>query len=205
MFFFFNAPLDNPRHASDALAAVMKMHGELAGFNERLRARGLPQLSMRAGINTGDVVVGDSGPPEGTDYTALGDAVNLAARLESANKLIGSCTLIGARTAELIDGEYLLRPVGKIRVVGKRNFVMTYEPLCPTHEATEQQRRLVETTKEVVDLYQAASFAACHAAVTRMEAGGVDGKLLSLYRGLCEEYLRDPPNEFEGQIVLTEK
>src|SRR5439155_14634255 len=80
IMFFFNAPRDNPRHAADAVATVLDMHAALHRFNQRLRERGLPPLDMRAGVATGEMIVGDAGGAGTTDYTVLGDVVNLGAR-----------------------------------------------------------------------------------------------------------------------------
>jgi len=201
----FGAPIWHPDHAGDALAAVTQMNRALASFNDRLKARDLPRLTMRAGINTAQVIVGDAGA-DATDYTALGDGVNVAFRLESANKALGTSTLIGARTAELVNGRYLLRPVGRLHVVGKTEPLMTYEPLAPAEEATDEQRRIVEETEKVVRLYQSGSFGECLEAIVAAERRlGCSGRLFELYRQLCERYKSQIPIDFRGQIILEEK
>lgn len=201
----FGAPVWHPDHAGDAIAAVMKMNRALGCFNERLKARDLSPLTMRAGINTAQVIVGDAGA-DATDYTAVGDGVNVAFRLESANKVLGTSTLIGARTAELVNGRYLLRPVGRLHVVGKSAPLMTFEPLAIAQEATEQQRRMVEETEKVVRLYQSGKFCECLEAILNAERRlGCPGRLFELYRELCERYKSQTPVDFRGQITLEEK
>ena len=203
----FNALEPDPDHAGGAMAAVVQMNCALASFNERLKARNLPTLVMRAGINTGTVIVGDAGPPHiASDYTALGDGVNLASRLESANKIVGTCTMIGQRTAELLNGRYLLRPIGRLRVVGKTEPVMTYEPLAPSEQANDDQKRLVEATTRIVDLFQAGRFAECIEAIQCAEKRlGSSSKLFELYKTLAERYQHQCPADFRGEIVLGEK
>ena len=201
----FGAPVWHPDHAGDAIAAVIKMNRALATFNDRLKARDLPPLTMRAGINTAQVIVGDAGA-DATDYTAVGDGVNVAFRLESANKVLGTNTLIGARTAELVNGRYLLRPVGRLHLVGKSEPLMTYEPLSIAQEATEQQRQMVEETEKVVRLYQSGKFGECLDAI--LDAGrrlDCPCRLFELYRELCERYKSQIPIDFRGQITLEEK
>ena len=86
IYFFFGAPVPNEHHATDAVAAVLGMHAALAELNEELKARGMPTLGMRIGVSTGSVVIGDAGPSDASDYTALGDPVNLASRLEDGQQ-----------------------------------------------------------------------------------------------------------------------
>src|SRR5207248_7272570 len=99
IIFFFGAPRDNPQHAQDATNSVMQMQSALELFNQRLAQENLPNLRMRAGITTGTEIVGDAGPVGRSDYTVLGDSMNLSARLESANKVTGTQILISQETA----------------------------------------------------------------------------------------------------------
>ncbi len=94
IMFFFNAPYPNTDHAADAVSSVLDMQRAMIPFNEKLKSQGLPTLNMRVGIVSGDMVVGDAGPENASDYTVLGDNVNLASRLEGANKMTGTNTMI---------------------------------------------------------------------------------------------------------------
>src|SRR5439155_8265934 len=146
IMFFFNAPRLQPTHAADAVATVLDMQTKLAEFNVRLRSRGLPELSMRAGICTGEMIVGDAGGAGAADYTVLGDSVNLASRLEAANKHTGTRTLMTARTVELLGAQFIVRPVGKLKVVGKEEAVAVYEPLASSRQATPADEKLAQLT-----------------------------------------------------------
>ena len=205
IFFFFNAPEPNPDQAVHAVRAVLEMRAALDSFNAALRQRDLPELGMRAGVSTGRVVIGDAGTPEASDYTALGDSVNLAARMESANKNFGTHTLITARTVELLEGKFLVRPIANLRVAGKTQGVPVFEPLAPMDVATPEQIRCTEVTAALVNAYQQADFNACLSAVAELEALCGPSKLTLLYRKHCEANLREPQANFDGQIVLTEK
>jgi adenylate cyclase len=207
IMFFFNAPYLTPTHAGDAVATVLAMQETLADFNRRLVANGLPPLGMRAGISTAEMIVGNAGGAGANDYTVLGDAVNLGARLEAANKLTGTRTLMTARTAELLDGKVLCRPIGRLKVVGKDEAVMVYEPLAAADKASEQDRDLAALTTIAVDAFVTARFADTLHALDRIDAlSGGPGKLTALYRRLCEQHLAEPPGDgFDGRVVLTEK
>lgn len=204
IMFFYGAPRVNDDHARAAVATVLKMQQVLPDFNKTLEDRGLPPVKMRAGVSTGPMIVGDAGGSGRSDYTVLGDSVNLGARLESANKASGTRTLISERTAELVGDLFLLRPVGRLVVVGKTEGIMTYEPLAYRSEATDAQRELVEKTRAMVDAFQQSRFQDCLNAAGTLENATGPGKLTMLYRELSEQYLKEPPPEgFAGQVVLT--
>jgi class 3 adenylate cyclase/CHASE2 domain-containing sensor protein len=147
---FFNAPYDDPDHAVHAVRTVLEMQRTMKAFAARMAEQGLHGLSMRCGVSTGNMVVGDSGPADYQDYTVLGDAVNFASRLESANKATGTNILISQRTTELLGDQFLLRPVGRLLVVGKSEGVMAYEPLAAVEEATPDERTLCSTSTAVM-------------------------------------------------------
>jgi adenylate cyclase len=206
IMFSYGAPLENPNHAEDAVATALEMHEQLAELNRELAEDGHPQLALRVGVSTGKVVVGDSGGTQAVDYTCIGDTTNLGARLESANKFTGTKNLISGRTAELLNGKYLLRPVALLQVVGKKFSVMTFEPLAKTEDATDEQRKLVAMTQEMIDHYQAGRFEHCIAAADALDEAFGPSKLAKLYRDTCDRYIIErAPDGFVGQIVLSEK
>ncbi len=210
IMFFYNAPLDDPNHARNAVRTVLQMQDAVTGFNVQLARDGLPHVSMRAGISSGLMVVGDAGSTDpqhhASDYTVLGDEVNLGARLESANKALGSKILVSQRTFELLGDEFLLRPMGNLRVVGKTEGVQTWEAVCPRRQASEAQLQLVELSRSVVERFCAAEFDPCMNVARDFESRFGSSKFSQLYIDLSRRYLTEPPAPgFNGQIVLEEK
>jgi adenylate cyclase len=207
IMFFFGAPEANPDHAADAVAAILEMQQAMVPFNAALEADGLPTLYMRAGISTGPMVVGDAGPSFAADYTVLGDRVNLAARLESANKATGTANLATDRTVELAGDKFLFRPVATLQVVGKKESIITYEALARKDEADDRQRRLAQLTGVVVRAFVAKDFDGCCEAIDELEEEFGPSKLTKLYHSQCEECMTKPPDEEEwvGSISLREK
>jgi CHASE2 domain-containing sensor protein/class 3 adenylate cyclase len=205
IMFSYGAPEPNPEHFVDAIATVMEMQHTMEKFNQEIVAEGYPALGMRAGVSTGNVVIGDSGSEDACDYAALGDASNLGARLESANKAFGTHILISERTADLLQDRYLLRPIAGLVVAGKTQAVMTYEPLAKKDSATDEQRQLAAATVEMVKHYAEGRFAECVAAADAMDQRFGPSKLTKLYRDTCNRYIADPPKDFRGEITLTEK
>ena len=120
---FWGAPLANDRQAVSACLAAREMQIDMRSLRESLAARGLPPLHMRVGIHSGPAVVGNLGSSDRFDYTAIGDAVNLAARLEGVNKLYGTEILISVDTAKQIGDALPLRHVDRVIVKGKSEAV----------------------------------------------------------------------------------
>lgn len=122
----FGAPLPKPEDARNAVRAAFRMRLALVKLNERLAARGARTLSTGIGIHTGEVVAGNIGSDARMEYTVIGDAVNLASRLEGATKELGTDILISEDTKALLDARFETRPIDEITVKGRARPVMTY-------------------------------------------------------------------------------
>lgn len=129
---FWNAPLDDPQHARHAVAAALDMLDAMAALNAELRAEatanGTTYHSLRIGIgiNTGDCVVGNMGSLQRFDYSVLGDAVNLASRLEGASKMYGVSLLIGEQTATSAEADFAVLELDRITVKGRTTAAPVY-------------------------------------------------------------------------------
>ncbi len=133
---FWNAPLDIDNHAEKAVRTALRCQNKLDELYPYFLEQYGKRLRMRIGINTGFAVAGNMGSSRRFDYSVLGDAVNLAARLEGANKYYGTYTMISSATYEQLGNDFCCRELGKIRVVGRREPVIVYEPLS-YEKATE--------------------------------------------------------------------
>ncbi|MFN4241679.1 MAG: CHASE2 domain-containing protein [Tepidisphaerales bacterium] len=208
IMFEFNAVIPNPTHAIDAVNAVLQMQKAMGPFNEGLLRRGLPTLRMRVGINTGPMIFGDAGGAGANNITVLGDAVNLAARLEGANKPFGTLILMTQDTLDHCDGRFAVRPIANVRVKGKEKAVVVYEPLGLATELTDDQRQLIRLTTDVFQRYSQADFHGCIEACERMNAAlGGSVKFAQTYHHACRELLGrgGVPADFDGSLSLTEK
>ena len=129
---FWNAPLDNTKHCKDAVKAALEMLHSLEEFNDEITKEGVPAFGMGLGINTGVVVVGNMGSDQRFDYTCLGDAVNLASRLEGQSKNYGVLIVLGPTTAERLENDYFTIELDCIAVKGKKEgvniFTVFYNP-----------------------------------------------------------------------------
>jgi adenylate cyclase len=127
---FWGAPVPDPEHPQHAVLAALDMQAEAAALNAKFKARGWPTFKIGIGVNSGVMRVGDMGSRIRRAYTVMGDAVNLASRLEGITKQYGADIIIGEATRNRISG-IVCRELDRVRVKGKEEPVAIYEPLGP--------------------------------------------------------------------------
>jgi class 3 adenylate cyclase/CHASE2 domain-containing sensor protein len=189
ILFFFNAPRPNSTYVADAMDCILDLQQMMVGFNEDLKAQGLTPLRLRAGVTTGATITGDAGSQGRTDYTVIGDLVNLAARLESANKFFGTANLVTRATVDRAGDRFLFRPVGSIVVMGKQQGVEVYETMAYAKDATDDQRTLAAQMRVLTDAFASGDAARTLAAVEQLEAITGPTKLTKAYRAVAEPYV----------------
>ncbi len=195
----FNAPLDVPAHALHACTAAVKMLEELKQLNQGFTERGMQTLDIGIGINTGPAVVGNMGADIRFDYTAIGDAVNLASRLEGLNKYYGSHILISEDTyKQLPEGSFTFREVDRVRVKGKHLPVVMFELMIANHE-------LLPRFTAGLEAYRAQQFAEARSIFEALTDEYGDGPS-RLYRDRCSDYLvTPPPADWDGVYTAKSK
>ena len=151
---FFGAPIDFEDHARRICYAALDMQKRLAQLREIWKKEGKPELHMRIGINTGEVVVGNMGSMNRFDYTMMGDSVNLAARLEGVNKQYQTHTMMSKFTYEMAKDDIEARELDSIRVVGKKEPIKIYELLGHKGEMGESIRLILPHFREGLEHYK---------------------------------------------------
>jgi adenylate cyclase len=146
----FGAPIASADHGRAAVRAALAALETSTAIAAELAARGLPPVQTRVGIHSGRAVVGNMGSSERFDYTAIGDTVNLASRLEGANKAFGTRCLVSETTWAMVGAEVLGREVGRIGVVGRAAAIRAYEPLALRARASAADVALAERWAEAV-------------------------------------------------------
>lgn len=147
----FGAPVNQKDHAIRACRCALENQKALARLREKWKKEGKPELRARIGINTGIVVVGNMGSRMRFDYTVIGDNVNLAARLETANKIMDTEILISEGTALLAQEEIICRCLGKLKVAGKTNQVNVYEVLADRFSSDSKELANAQALKKAYD------------------------------------------------------
>ncbi len=205
---FFGAPVDDPDHAANACISAVRMKRIEAELNERFLNDNMSPnpLFTRIGINTGEMVVGNMGTEKQMDYTIMGHAVNLAARLEGVNKQYGSWILISEETRNQIGDRFLLRPFDRVRVVGVNEPVQLFEVLEESSSAGTRLREHAEQFTEAVDLFQQRRFDAARSLFADLLNDGMTDVPAQKYIKRCERYLNEPPpGDWDGVYTLSEK
>jgi adenylate cyclase len=195
----WNAPLDDPEHARHACEAALEMQSTLSALSVQWQRDGLPRQSMRIGINTGPASVGNMGTRQRFAYTALGDTINLAARLEPLNGLYGTSVSLSRTTLDASGGyeRFLMRFLDLVEVKGKRAPVPIYELVGCLDVETLAERHLpvLGPYRQAVALYQAQEFEAAgrlFLIASHGSAKGID-QPSRLYVERCAEYVQSPP------------
>ncbi|MEX2479220.1 MAG: adenylate/guanylate cyclase domain-containing protein [Gammaproteobacteria bacterium] len=155
----FGTPFPGTEDADNAVRVAIRMQQLLATFNARRRAAGQPRFETRIGISTGDVVAGNIGSARRMDYTVIGDGVNTAARLESANKQLGTRILISDSTREALLGSYRMRELDAIRIQGRAGPLAVFEVRGFNDEqTTPAEQRLLQAFAEGLRHYRSRSW-----------------------------------------------
>ncbi len=197
---FWNAPLDMPDHALRAVRAAVRYQATLADMRPLLRAKYGHDLHARIGLNTGPVVIGNMGSAQRFNYTFLGDAGNLAARLEGINKQFGTPILVSQQTKDQAGNDFAFRRIARVGVVGRKEPVVVYEPM--THDLWRQNEPLFTAFDRAYALFEAGDFAGARALFEPLR----DRDPVSLsYQKKCDALLKNPPDRWDGIWVMTEK
>ena len=133
----FGAPVEDERHAARAVECALALDDFATRFQQRMKARGIPLGATRIGVSSGSAIIGNFGGEHFFDYTAYGDVVNIAARLEDANKIIGTRICVGESVVEQIPG-FRGRPIGTLLLRGMARALPCYEPLTPERADSEE-------------------------------------------------------------------
>lgn len=201
---FWNAPSYQDDHAKRALEAAMECQQKLSEMQELLQKKtgGKPVL-QRIGLNTGYAVVGNMGSNKRFDYTMIGDTVNLASRLEGMNKQFATYTMCSAATVEAAVKQgcnFKFRYLANVAVVGKTEGVRVFEPML--EETYKKHSETLTAFANALKTFTAGDFKKAKAEFSAISASD---PAAAKYVEKCEDYLANPPENWDGILHATKK
>jgi adenylate cyclase len=198
--------LGTAQDAKSCARAALGMRRELSKLNQTWREQGRMGLGMGIGINHGEVIVGNIGSQDRMDPTVIGDAVNLASRLEGLTRIYGVDMLVGASVAELVRDEVYLRSVARVQVKGKTKPVDVFTFIAARGEETDPELlKWLETYEEALEKFRARDFTDAKILFSRFLEFYPDDLLAKMYLQRALEYEQAPPDEAWEAIEVFQK
>jgi adenylate cyclase len=203
---FWGAPRELPDHALKACRAALAMQAAAHRLEATWKAEGKPVFLTRIGVNTGECIVGNIGSPSRMNYTVMGDAVNLASRIEGLGGEYDKWLLIGESTAALVKDELLVRPIDWVAVKGKSRAVLVHELLGEREGADENVLQAITKYTTALDHYRARRFTEAIAAFSEALAGFGEDGASTLMIARCRAYEASPPPDgWDGESIRKTK
>jgi adenylate cyclase len=201
----FGAPLDYPDHAGRACKTALEMKTVMKSLCKEWESQNRPSLKIGVGINTGEVSVGNMGSDTLFDYTAIGDNVNLASRLEGLNKLYDTQIIISNATAQALEPGFILRELDRVRVKGRRQPVAIFE-LLGQEPLDEDLAEFLDFYHKGLQLYRERQWYECLDSFRKALSLRPHDHHCQRYCSLAEKYLIEPPGpDWQGISTMEKK
>lgn len=198
----FNAPVPIEHHADKALNAACEIVDKMSFLNRYWAKRNWPNINLGIGIHSGMAVVGNIGTVFRFDYTAIGDTINTASRLEGLNKFYGTDILTTESTIQLLNKDFLTIPIDRVQVKGKLNSFWVHA-LIP--EKSPENEAMKSTFMAGAELYLQKNFAGAIKQFQKIKKNGKNN-YVSLYIERCEQFLQEPPPaDWNGVVRIDRK
>jgi adenylate cyclase len=203
---FWGAPLSFPEHPYLACLSALEMQKLLARMRSAWQLEGRPELHVRMGINSGHAVAGNMGSRTRMNYTVMGDSVNLASRLEGANKVYGTCTMVSGNTRDSVKDRFRFRELDTIRVVGKNEPITVYELVDLAGKVPEPREEVLEKYEQGLALYKERRWKEALVGFVRALKLDMEDAPSKLYYRRCRAFMKTPPPEtWDGVSNLSSK
>ena len=202
---FWGAPNPLPEHARNAILAGIEMQSTLKELNPHFKERGWPEIHIGVGINTGRVSVGNMGSEVRVAYTVMGDAVNLASRLEGITKQYGVGVIVGENTRNAVT-DFVYRELDHVRVKGKDKPVAIYEPIGLSGEVSKELQDEIKLFHEVRRLYRKQDWDMADVQLLNLQRMSPDTALYRIYADRVTYFRKNPPgDDWDGVFVFQTK
>ncbi len=202
---FWGAPLRAPDHARRALEAALEMVRCMGRLGDEFEARGWPRLRIGVGLSTGQMSVGNMGSEFRRAYTALGDAVNLGARLESLTKEYGVDIICSDATRRAVD-DFVFRDLDRVRVKGKNEPVGIFEPLGPRDGLDPAVKEELARYRNGLRAYRSQAWDQAETEFFGLQQSGAQRRIYEIYMARIAHFRRHPPGaDWDGVFTHLSK
>lgn len=203
---FFGAPIADEKHAEQACRAALHSLVKLKEIQSEFAKQNLPFIDVGIGVNTGDMSVGNMGSNIVQNYTVMGDAVNLASRLEGTTKEYGVRIIISETTYQDVKNSFITREIDIVRVKGKLQPVAIYELMVEKSLATDLDIQREQLFNDAYSLYRKKDFSSAKEKFQNYINKFEKDKIGSIYFERCQDYIESPPpNDWDGVHVMKTK
>ncbi len=202
---FWGAPVSDPEHAKNAVLAALEMQAAARTLNKKFKEKGWPTFKIGVGVNSGVVRVGDMGSKIRKAYTVMGDAVNIASRLEGITKQYGADIIIGEATKNLISG-FVCREIDRVRVKGKVEPVSIYQPQGLEGQVEQAVLDENDIWKQALRLYRAQDWDMAELQLSNLKKTAHDAELYNVYLERIAHFRANPPGpDWDGAFTFETK
>lgn len=202
---FWGAPLQDKNHAQHAIQSALDMQMKIKEMQPLLAKNNWPEIKMGIGINSGNMSVGDMGSQFRRNYTVLGDAVNLASRVESLSKFYGVDIIVTEFTQRNQPG-FIFRLLDRVRVKGKKTSIAIYEVVCTKNALTPEIKDELALYEKALQYYFEKSFKLSFEIMSELHRQYMHQKIYSIYLNRIEAFEQQPPPpNWDGVFVHVEK
>jgi adenylate cyclase len=177
---FWGAPVEIPNHAHLSVKTAMEMANSVRKVNEEHRAKGIPEVGIGIGLNTGTMCVGDMGSDIRRAYTVIGDSVNLGSRLEGLSKVYGVDIVVSESTRKLAP-EFAWQELDRVRVKGKEQAVAIFWPLAPVERLEKSHADELKAWAQFLKAYRAQDWDQCDMLMLNLQRMNAKKYLYELY------------------------
>jgi adenylate cyclase len=202
---FWGAPLRDADHARNGVIAGLEMQRILKGLQPTFRAKNWPEIRIGVGLNTGRMSVGNMGSRVRLAYTVMGDAVNLASRLEGITKEYGADIIVGEDTKNAVP-DVVFREIDRVRVKGKDTAVTIYEPLGVEGQVPQGALDDAALFHEALELYRRQEWELAELRLLRLKTLSPESRLYDLFLERIALLRVSPPSEgWDGAFTFSTK
>ncbi|MFY4857072.1 CHASE2 domain-containing protein [Aliarcobacter butzleri] len=203
---YWNAPIDIKNHCDLALKASLEQLEVLEKLNVELQKENLPKIDIGIGLNTGTVIVGEMGSSLRSDYTVIGDTINLGSRVESLCKYYDSKLNISNFTKDKLQEKYIFRFLDLVKVKGKNEPVEIWQVLGKG-EANESLKEELDLYHKAIEFYKNSDFINALEIFESLEnnENKTNKNIYKIYITRCKEFIKTPPKNFDGVYEHTTK